>query len=293
VTIIVGIDSICYTRTLRAGSLDVAGLLDRAAAIGAQAIQMDPLWPEQGLDLSETALARLRGLLDERGLTVVIKGNSGGRGSLAQPPADVEEDMSLFRAKVKAAARLNAPVVRIVTRAYPYPTRHTTPPVNTPREQVINRVIANLKTLAAAAEHEGVRLAVENHGDLRIGELERILAEVDSAALGVQYDLVEQVAIFEDPRRAAERLLPRAITVHWHDAYPRPGGAGFHVVVCPPGEGLIDLDGIGQMIAAQPGDIYLFVAYQAETMDDEDRLARAYMSDLPSRISLPDPLGQP
>ncbi len=284
-TVTLGIDNVCYNHTMRSGSLDVVGFLDKAVTHGAKAVQMDPLWPSQGLDLSEPSLARLRAMLDDRGLQLVVKGNSRGLGSLTNPPKAAQEDVALFRSKIEAAAKLEAPVVRIVTRAYPYPTQHTTPPEGVSRAQVVGWVVANLKTLTPLAEDLGVKIAVENHGDLRIAELERLLAEVNSPALGVQYDLLEQVAIFEDPRLAADRLLPRAFTVHWSDAYPRLSNRGFHVTACMPGEGILDLDGIARIIASLPQDIYVFSAFQADSMEVEDQLVRAYLQDLQTRFS--------
>jgi sugar phosphate isomerase/epimerase len=175
-------------------------------------------------------------------------------------------------------------VVRIVTRAYPYPTQHTAPPVGVPRDQVVGWVIDNLKALTPLAEDLGVKVAVENHGDLRIAELERMLAEVDSPALGIQYDLLEQVAIFEDPRLAADRLLPHAFTVHWNDAYPRLSSRGFRVTACPPGEGILDLDGISRIIRSLEQDVHVFTAFQADSMEVEDQFVRAYLQDLQSRF---------
>ena len=284
-TVTLGVDNVCYNHTMQAGGLDVVGFLDRAVACGAKAVQMDPLWPAQGLDLSEASLSRLRTMLDERGLQLVVKGNSGGLGSLADPPETAQENVALFRSKIEAAAKLEAPVVRVVTRAYPYPTQHTTPPAGVPRDQVVGWVIANLRALTPLAEDLDVKIAVENHGDLRIAELERLLAEVNSPALGTQYDLLEQVPIFEDPRLAADRLLPYAFTVHWSDAYPLLSNRGFRIAVCRPGEGILDLDGITRIIASLQQDIYIFSAFQADSMEIEDQLVRAYLQDLQSRFS--------
>lgn len=105
-TITLGIDNVCYNHTMRSGSLDVVGFLDKAVTYGAKAVQMDPLWPSQGLDLSDESLARLRAMLDDHGLQLVVKGNSGGLGSLANPPEATQEDITLFRSKIEAAARL-------------------------------------------------------------------------------------------------------------------------------------------------------------------------------------------
>ena len=284
-TITLGVDNVCYSHTIQAGDLDVVGFLDKAVSYGAKAVQMDPLWPTQGLDLSEASLIRLGALLGDRGLQLVVKGNSGGLGCLASPPEAAKEDTALFRSKLDAAAQLGSPVVRAVTRAYPYPTKHTSPPEATPRDQVVDWVIANLKALTPLAEDLDIKIAVENHGDLRIAELERILAEVNSPALGIQYDLLEQVAIFEDARLAADRLLPNAFTVHWNDAYPRLSNRGFLVTACLPGEGILDLDGIARIIMSLPQDIFVFTAFQADSLVLEDQLVRAYLQDLEQRMA--------
>ena len=234
-TIFLGIDNVCYTHTMQHGQMSLIGFLDKALEYGAQAVQMDPLWPKYDLDLSDAGLNYLSGLLKERGLEVIVKGNSGGLGSLANAPDRSQDDVAFFKSKIEAAVKLKSPVVRIVTRAYPFPTKHNQPPVGVSCDTVVGWVINNLKELTPLAEEMGVNIAVENHGDLRIAELERIIAEVDSPALGIQFDLLEQVAIFEDPFQAAERLLPHAFTIHWNDAYSILSSSGFRVAACPPG----------------------------------------------------------
>jgi sugar phosphate isomerase/epimerase len=283
-TLILGIDNVCYTHTMRSGQMDLLGFLDRATKYGAAVVQMDPLWPSQKLELSESCLDYLHGLLKDRGLQIVVKGNSGGLGTLANPPEKAGNDLELFKSKIEAAAKLGSPVVRVVTRAYPYPTKHTQPSKGISRDQVIDWVIHSLKELTPLAENLGIRIAVENHGDLRIAEMERILAEVNSASLGIQYDLLEQVAIFEDPFMAAERLLSSAFTVHWNDAYPILSSSGFSVKPCMPGEGILKLDEVFNMIVVLSREIFCFTAFQADSMETEDQLVYAYLVDLKERL---------
>jgi sugar phosphate isomerase/epimerase len=283
-TITMGIDSVCYFHTMKSKQMDLLGFLDKAVAYQAGAVQMDPSWSSQGLDLTPRSLNYLRDLLNERNLQIIVKGNSGGQGSLANPPEKSSGDIEIFRSKIEAATFLNSPVVRMVTRAYPYPTANKTPPPGVARQEVIGWVIENLKKLTPLAESNTVRLVVENHGDLRIAEIERILEEVHSPWLGVQYDLLEQVAIFEDPLISAERLLPHAFTVHWNDAYSILSHSGFRVTACPPGEGLIDLDGVFRTIASLNQDVYIFTAFQAESDAREDELVKAYLVDLHKRL---------
>jgi sugar phosphate isomerase/epimerase len=184
-----------------------------------------------------------------------------------------------FSRQDRAAARLNSPVVRIVMRLTRIP--EPTPPAS--RREVIGWVIENLRKLTPHAEIASVRLVIENHGDLRIAEIERILDEVNSPWLGVQFDLLEQVAIFEDPNQAAERLLPHAFTVHWNDAYAKLSNSGFCVAACPPGQGIIDLDGVFKKIASLSQDVFIFTAFQADSDEDEDELVKAYLDDLHDR----------
>ena len=284
-SITLGIDSVCYQHTMKSKQLDLQGFLDKAVAYGAGAVQMDPSWPSQGLDLGSESLKYLRHELATRSLKIVVKGNSGGLGSLANPPVESASEVEFFRTKIEAAAYLGSPVVRIVTRAYPYPTGHTKPPAGVARLEVIGWVIENLRKLTPHAEANGVRLVIENHGDLRIAEIERILDEIHSPWLGVQFDVLEQVAIFEDPGLAAERLLPHAFTVHWNDAYPKLSNSGFCVAPCLPGRGIIDLDGVIKKIASLSQDIFIFTAFQADSDKSEDVLVKAYLDDLDYRLN--------
>lgn len=284
-SITLGIDSVCYLHTMKSKKLDLLGYLDKAVEYIVGAVQMDPLWPSQNLDLTTKSLQYLGKLLDERKLQIVVKGNSSGLGSLANPIEASASDIEIFRAKIEAASVLGSPIVRIVTRAYPYPTSHNKFPSKVPRWKVIGWVVDNLRKLIEYAEAKSVRLVIENHGDLRIAEIEHILKEVNSPFLGVQFDLLEQVAIFEDPNKAAERLLPHAFTIHWNDAYPQLSNSGICIKACPPGEGIIDLNRSFQGISSLERDIFIFTAFQAESEESEDLLVKAYVDDLHNRLS--------
>ena len=283
-TITFGVDNVCYTQSMKSGKMDLVGFLDRVAAHRAAAVQIDPLWPSQGLDLSEKSLEYLHQLLAERNLQIIVKGNSGGLGSLANAPAASRSDLEVFRSKILAAARLNSPIVRLVARSYPYPNPHFPPPSGVTRFETITWVIENLNHLIPLAADCGVRLVIENHGDLRLAEMDRILNEIGSPWLGIQFDVLEQVAIFEDPRQAASRLLPHALTIHWSDAYPELDSSGFRVIACEPGQGLIDLSGVFKIIAALKQDVFLFTAFQTDLDAREDLLVKSYLNDLHHRM---------
>lgn len=271
-----GVDNVCYQHTIARGELSLAGFLDRVATYGGQAVQLDPIFSAFGLDLQPTNLARLQALLAERGLEIVVKGNSGGAGFLAVEGPEAERVMTTMRAKFATATALGARVVRLVSRAYPFPIDGWTPP-SIPRRAVLERLVKTLRCLLPEAEAQGLTLALENHGDLRLEEMEWILAAVDSPTLRVQLDVAEQTALFEDPLETVRRLAPYAVTVHWTNFVPRFTDEGHFVTACGPGEGLLPLERMAAILRAVSQDLLVFVAGQARRQADEDRIVREHL----------------
>ena len=56
----------------------------------------------------------------------------------------------------------------------------------------------------------GIRLAIENHKDLRLGEFLGILKAFDGEFVGVCLDVGNSIALLEDPMEVVEALAPRA-----------------------------------------------------------------------------------
>jgi sugar phosphate isomerase/epimerase len=118
-----------------------------------------------------------------------------------------------------------------------------------PREELIGRVVPMLREAAEAAAEQGVVLALENHIDFTSHEVARILDEVGSEHLRVNFDTGNTIRLFEDPVEAAARLAPYTISTHTKDIATRVrGGAPSENFTwwpsCPIGEGVIDMPGI-------------------------------------------------
>lgn len=272
-----GVDSICYQHTIARGELDLEGFLDRVVAYGGQAVQMDPIFSAFGLDLQLASIGRLRTLLAERGLEIVVKGNSGGTGFLAVEEPGIASISEAMREKFAVATMLGAKVVRLVSRAYPFPTGEWMPPAVS-RQVVLERVVKTLRCLLSEAEKRGLVLALENHGDLRISEMEWILSEVNSPALRVQLDVAEQTVLFEDPLEAVRRLAAHAVTVHWTNFVPRLTDEGHLVTSCRPSEGLLPLAEMAAVLRTVSQDLLVFVAGQAQRQVDEDTIVKEQMA---------------
>ena len=76
---------------------------------------------------------------------------------------------------------------------------------------------AALVRACAAARACGVALAVENHGDLRAGELATLLELVDDETLGVCFDTANALRVGDDAAAAAALLGPWIRMVHLKD----------------------------------------------------------------------------
>jgi sugar phosphate isomerase/epimerase len=252
-------------------------------AYGGQTVQMDPIFPAFGLDIQPANINRLRTLLLERGLEIVVKGNSGGAGFLAVEEVEAGRVVAAMREKFAAAAALGAHVVRLVSRAYPFPTGKWTPP-SIPRGDLLERLVKTLSRLLSEAREWGLVLALENHGDLYVSEIKWILSELNSAALRVQLDVAEQTVLFEDALQAVQELSPYAVTVHWTNFVPRLTDEGYLVTSCRPHEGLLPLAKMAEVLRSLPQDLLVFVAGQALCQADEDTIVKEHLAFLSQEL---------
>ena len=93
-------------------------------------------------------------------------------------------------------------------------------------KRMLRRAANNLREISTYARSRGVRIAVENHGDVRTGELLELLRMVDSEWVGVCFDTGNQVFLLEDPLDSAKALAPYVLTTHVKE---------YRVLYCPRG----------------------------------------------------------
>ncbi|MGB6032085.1 MAG: sugar phosphate isomerase/epimerase family protein [Bacteroidota bacterium] len=97
-------------------------------------------------------------------------------------------------------------------------------------------------------ERSGVRLAVENHGDVRSDELVRLVEEIDSPHVGICLDVGNSLCVLEEPLAAAKRMIPFAFTVHFKDYTIQCTPSGSKITGVPLGEGVLPLSGLYRLI---------------------------------------------
>jgi sugar phosphate isomerase/epimerase len=154
-----------------------------------------------------------------------------------------------------------------------------------PREELIGRVVPMLKEAAAAAADHDVMLALENHIDFTSSEVVRILDEVASDHLKVNFDTGNTIRLYEDPVEAAVRLAPYTVSTHTKDiTVPPKGGSPAENFTwwpsCPVGDGLIDMPGVVSALREGGFDGCLgveidLVAPQFVAMSEEEIVAKS------------------
>jgi 3-oxoisoapionate decarboxylase len=232
----IGVDSYSYHRLfgeIRAGEdepsrafHDPQDPVRHARALGIDGVSIETCFLPPPAEVDVAALREAAGRLE-----LVISwghrhGLEFGASSTALP--DLLEWLEL-------AATLGCRVVRCVAASPPFRGL-------APVEEQIARTVPPLREAAARARSLGLRLALENHGDLRAPELLELVERVGDDALGVCLDTANALRVGDEALEATELLAPLTAMVHLKDIeHPDPAQepAGPRSVVY--GEGVVPL----------------------------------------------------
>lgn len=161
--------------------------------------------------------------------------------SLAFPPGpDRDRQLDEARGMLKLAAALDTDMVRMFPGKYPQSASD---------EEAIGWVVEGARALVPEAKDLGVRIALEIHDsfDWKRRELRGTTASwftaealklVDSAEVGILWDLGNPYLEGEGPRQAFENVRARMNHVHTKDMRPTPEGGWQYVLM---GEGVIPI----------------------------------------------------
>jgi 3-oxoisoapionate decarboxylase len=149
-----------------------------------------------------------------------------------------EGDLPRFEADIRTAKRAGATIARTaLLSGRRYEVFATLAAF---REQA-DRAARSLALAAPVVARHGVRLAVENHKDLRAEELVAVLKKLGSDHVGTCVDTGNSMALLEDPMEVVEALAPWAITTHFKDMGVEEYSRGFRIAEVPLGAGVLDL----------------------------------------------------
>jgi sugar phosphate isomerase/epimerase len=147
-------------------------------------------------------------------------------------------DVARFSAEVKTAREAGAQILRTVLFTG---RRYEQFDSAAAWKAAAERAVRSLDLAVPVAAHLGVRLAVENHKDWRIGELTGILRKIGSPEVGVCVDTGNSIALLEDPYEVVEAFAPWAYTSHLKDMVVAEYGEGFLLAEVPLGDGFLDV----------------------------------------------------
>lgn len=211
--------------------------------------------------LDDGLCAEIRSRLDDAGIDRLLGwGHPEGLWGGERP-----EELEGLKRHLPQAVKLGAERMRIVAASLNY--------AKAPREELIGRVIPLLAEAAVAAEGEGVVLALENHIDFTSAELLRIIEEVGSEFLRVNFDTGNCVRVREDPVEAAARLAPYTVSTHTKDVVARGEGESPSDFLtwwwpsAPAGEGIVDMPGV--VGALREGGFDGALSLEVDLMGDE------------------------
>jgi sugar phosphate isomerase/epimerase len=110
-----------------------------------------------------------------------------------------------------------------------------------PIEAHIESTLKALRIARARMMDRGLKVAIENHGDLTAREMRQLIETAGADLAGVNYDSGNPMWVMEDPALTLEVLAPYIETSHFRDSalFEHPRGAAFQWVAM--GDGSVNL----------------------------------------------------
>ena len=236
--------------------------LRRAHELGVDGVSLESCFiPSLGAGY----LAQVRGLLDEYSQERVFAwGHPDGLEGGANQGA-YREMIRCF----ESARLIGAKVMRVVGSSLMFRAQ--------PHGPQIERLTGMFREAVKVAADYGIRMAVENHIDFTADEMLRLLTEVNSPWLGINFDTGNFLRLLDDPIKAMSKLAPYVYATHIKDLKVQRGIAAdeWYFFSCTPvGEGAVDNGKLVQLLAGAGYDGLLAVEIDflhPDYGDDEDQ----------------------
>ncbi len=207
---------------------------------------------ELGAEGVQTALRSQDPAVARRMRELVERDGGYYEGELRLPKS--EGDLTAFESDVRLAREAGATVARAVfTGGRRYEIFKTL--------DEFTRFHAEARRSLTLAEpvlrRHRLKIAVENHKDLTMDELARLMGEFRSEWIGVLVDTGNNLALLDEPHAVIETLAPFALSVHLKDMAVQAHAKGFLLSEVPLGTGLLDLPRvISTLRRANPGIVF-------------------------------------
>lgn len=201
---------------------DVVDLLTHTARLGGGGAQvLVKQW-------DDALAARVRAVVEEKGLYL--------EGQIALPFTSAE--VPRFEADLAAFKRAGGGIARtVLLDGRRYEVFKDQPSFEAWRKDSWRALVRG----EAIARRLRVKLAIENHKDLRLPEFLASLRRLSSPWVGVCVDTGNSLALAEDMDQVVDALAPYAFTTHLKDIAVMPSHEGFYMSEVPLGQGFMDL----------------------------------------------------
>ncbi len=195
-------------------------LVDYAARIGARTLQLSSLGDFESLE--PAYLERVKVAAQAKGVN--LDAGIGSICPLATGWSPAEKDAATYLAKgLRVAKALGASAMRcylgnINDRRGKYSV-----------EQLLEAPLVGLRAVRNLALDLGVKVAIENHGDLTAREARHLIENAGKDHVGACLDIGNPLWVLEDPLLTVEVLAPYIVSTHLRDSalYAHPRGAAF------------------------------------------------------------------
>jgi 3-oxoisoapionate decarboxylase len=215
--------------SIRAFRWKALELIEYAAQAGAQALQISL----GDLESTEAAhLDKVRQTAQAKG--IYLDAAAGCFGEFAQQWRKAEGTPAAYLSRcLQTAKGFGATVLRTYIGS---PNDRSG---RVPMDQHIEAALRALRGARSTAEATGVKIAIENHGEITARELKALIDEAGKSYVGCTLDTGNPMWVLEDPMLTVEVLGPYALTTHLRDSavYEHPRGAAFQWVAV--GEGSV------------------------------------------------------
>ena len=209
------------------GPMTLAKCLNKARTLNAMTVQVDPLHFDSERDNPKW----VKRMADS--LNVKLQAGSSG----------IEKDR-LMR-DLEIAAAWEAKILRtFLGWELPPDYRHS--------DSRLKQAAEQLRPIAEEAEGLGITIAIENHMDIATPDLLKLIALIDSPAVGACLDVGNSMVCLENPVETAQQLAPVAVTCNMRDYRWEPTPFGAKLVGTPLGKGMIDVEQILQILTDAP-----------------------------------------
>lgn len=232
-----GVDTLCWHLRLEHGAVTLEDVLDQAASLGSDFVQVN-LHHVREREVAE--LRTLAARADEIGLRLLVSGDFLGEGRNGDAPA---VGVGRIHAWLERAVALGSSILRVVSGFYRADLMGRPELIEAERRYVVSVLRGALPAVDAA----GVALLLENHADFTVDEYRSLVTEAGGST-GVFLDLINPIAALDDPEPVVRALAPLARAGHVKDyvfeSIPTDDGyhrRGFAVRYRYPGEGVADL----------------------------------------------------